>query len=133
MPEGHGRPRGGRGGRGRGEGGYTAPTQMIDEILMPGDDSYMPEFDGMQFDGSQVHFDLNEPVFGPSQAFMALGGTPPSGHVPVGSWEVPFMAPAILPTPPASPAPAEQPNEPAVRGRARRVPRRRGCGTGDHM
>ncbi|MED6205410.1 hypothetical protein PIB30_017223 [Stylosanthes scabra] len=83
--------------------------QMIDEILMPCDDSYRPKFDGTQFD-SQVHFDLNEPVSGPSQAFMALGGTPPSAHLPGESWEVPFMAPAAVPTPAALPAPAEQPD-----------------------
>ncbi|MED6211598.1 hypothetical protein PIB30_075319 [Stylosanthes scabra] len=57
----------------------------------------------------------------------------PEGHVSGGSWEVPFMEPACVPTPPASPALAEQPDEPAERGRARRAPRRRGCGTGGHM
>ncbi|MED6188828.1 hypothetical protein PIB30_089591 [Stylosanthes scabra] len=36
------------------------------------------------------------------------------------------MDPACLPTPPASLAPAEQPDEPAARGRARRAPRHRG-------
>ncbi|MED6170434.1 hypothetical protein PIB30_030858 [Stylosanthes scabra] len=85
---------------------------MIDEILMAGDDCYRPDFDGTQVDGSQVHLDLNEPVSGPSQAFMALGGTPPSAHVPGASWEIPFMAPASVPTPPASPAPTEQSDEP---------------------
>ncbi|MED6170264.1 hypothetical protein PIB30_029123 [Stylosanthes scabra] len=43
-----------------------------------------------------------------------------------------FMEPARLPTPPMSPAPAEQPDEPAARGQARRAPRRRSCGTGGH-
>ncbi|MED6157502.1 hypothetical protein PIB30_023700 [Stylosanthes scabra] len=87
-----------------------------------------------QFNGSQVHLDLIEPLSGPSHLFMALGGTPPSAaHVPSGSWDVPFMEHACLPTPPASPALAEQPDEPAARGRARRAPRRRGCGTGGHM
>ncbi|MED6209568.1 hypothetical protein PIB30_055946 [Stylosanthes scabra] len=89
---------------------------------------------GHQFDGSQVHLDLNEHVSGPSHMFMALGGTPPSAaHVPGGSWEVPFMEPAHLSTPPASPAQAEQTDEPAARGRARRAPSRRGCGTRGHM
>ncbi|MED6134582.1 hypothetical protein PIB30_038297 [Stylosanthes scabra] len=82
----------------------------------------------------RVHLDLNEPVSGPSQAFMALGGTPPSAtHGPGGSWEIPFMAPATVSTPLASPAPAEQPDEPAARGRVRRVPHCQGCGTGGNM
>ncbi|MED6162159.1 hypothetical protein PIB30_067727, partial [Stylosanthes scabra] len=105
---------------------------MIDEILMPGDDGYKPDFDGTQVDGSQVHLDLNEPVSGPPQAFIALGGTPLSAHVPSASWEIPFMASASVLTPPASPAPAEQPDEPTACGWARRVPRRRDCGTGGH-
>ncbi|MED6147194.1 hypothetical protein PIB30_041848 [Stylosanthes scabra] len=107
---------------------------MISEILIPVDVGCWPENDGTQFDGSQVHIDLNEPVSGPSHVFMALGGTPLSAaHVPGGSWKVPFMAPATVLTPPASPAPAEQPDEPATCGWARRVPRRRGCSTGGHM
>ncbi|MED6119005.1 hypothetical protein PIB30_007895 [Stylosanthes scabra] len=49
---------------------------------------------------------------------MALGGTPPSAaHMPGGSWDVPFMKHAHLPTPPASPTPAEQLDEPAAPGR----------------
>ncbi|MED6173110.1 hypothetical protein PIB30_056248, partial [Stylosanthes scabra] len=57
---------------------------------------------------------------------MTLGGTSPSAaHVPGGSCDVPFLEPARLPTPPASPAPAEQPDEPAARERAHRAPRRR--------
>ncbi|MED6146081.1 hypothetical protein PIB30_031219 [Stylosanthes scabra] len=87
-----------------------------------------------RFDGSQVHLDLNEPVSGPSHLFMALSGTPPTAaHVPGGSWDVPFMEPTRLPTRPVSPAPAEQPDEPAARGRARRAPRRRGSGPDGHM
>ncbi|MED6153618.1 hypothetical protein PIB30_103870, partial [Stylosanthes scabra] len=103
--EGGGRRRGGRGDRGRGEGGVAGRVfqpgfqQMMDEILMPGDD------------------------------FMVLGGTPPSAHVPGPSWEIPFMAPASVPTPPVSPAPAEHPDQPPACGRGRRVPRCRGCGT----
>ncbi|MED6193949.1 hypothetical protein PIB30_023965 [Stylosanthes scabra] len=169
---GAGRPRrGGRAGRGRGEGGDTAPTQQtqggastsqaveeaetsshaylpstpqtqgttipstissplqqefldglssptfqhfISGVLHEGDGSYRPD---TQFDGSQVHLDLNEPLSGPSHLFMALGGTPPSAaHMPGGSWDIPFMEHARLPTPPASPAPAEQPDEPAASG-----------------
>ncbi|MED6157453.1 hypothetical protein PIB30_023184 [Stylosanthes scabra] len=95
--------------------------------MLEGSSGYRPD---TRFDGSQVYLDLNEPMSGPSHLFMALGGTPPSAaHVPGGSWEIPFMEPAHLPTPPASPAPAEQPDDPAARGRACRAPRRRGCGT----
>ncbi|MED6133708.1 hypothetical protein PIB30_030566 [Stylosanthes scabra] len=106
--------------------------QMISDIMLEGGSGYRPD---TQFDGSPVHLDLNEPVSGPSHLFMAaLGGTPPSAaHVPDGSWEVPFMEPARLPTPPASPAPAEQAYGPAARGRARSAPRHRGCGTGGHI
>ncbi|MED6193489.1 hypothetical protein PIB30_019962 [Stylosanthes scabra] len=75
---------------------------MISDILLEGNGGYRPD---TQFDVSQVHLDLNESVSGPSHVFMALGGTPPSAvHVPGGSWEVPFMEPARLPTPQASPA-----------------------------
>ncbi|MED6170694.1 hypothetical protein PIB30_033460 [Stylosanthes scabra] len=105
--------------------------QMISDILLEGDGGYRPD---TQFDGSQVYLDLNELVSGPSHVFMALGGTPPSAtHVSGGSWEVLFMEPAGLPTPTASPAQAEHPDEPTARGQARRAPRRRGCGTGGHM
>ncbi|MED6181336.1 hypothetical protein PIB30_018481 [Stylosanthes scabra] len=105
--------------------------QMINDIMLEGGNGYRLD---TQFDGSQVHLDLNEPVSGPSHLFMALGGTAPSAiHVSSGSWEVLFMEPARLPTPPASPAPAEQAYKPAARGRARRALRRRGCGTGGHM
>ncbi|MED6222316.1 hypothetical protein PIB30_063173 [Stylosanthes scabra] len=111
--------RGGRAGRGRGEEGDAAPTQQtqggastsqaqafldglsspgfqhfISDMLQEGGGGYRPD---TQFDGSQVHLDLNEPVSGPSHVFMALGGTPPSAaHVPGGSWDVSFMEPACL-------------------------------------
>ncbi|MED6217437.1 hypothetical protein PIB30_017684 [Stylosanthes scabra] len=113
--------------------GLSSPgfQQMINDILLEGDGGYRPE---TQFGGSQVHLDLNELVSGPSHIFIALGGTPSSAaHVPGGSWKVPFMEPARLPTPPSSLAPAEQPDEPAACGWARRAPRRRDCGTGGHM
>ncbi|MED6120668.1 hypothetical protein PIB30_022950 [Stylosanthes scabra] len=174
---GAGKPRkGGRAGRGRGEGGDAAPTQqtqgsvttsqaveeagtssqaylgptpqtqgttipstmsspsqqtfldglhspgfeqLINNIMHEGSSGYRPN---TQFDGSPVHLDLNEPMSGSSHLFMALDGTPPSAsHVPGASWDVQFMEPARLPTPPAAP------------GRARRAPRRRRCGTGGHM
>ncbi|MED6209285.1 hypothetical protein PIB30_053197 [Stylosanthes scabra] len=105
--------------------------QLMSDMMRDGGSAYRPD---TQFDGSLVHLDLNEPMSGPSHIFMAAGGTPPSAsHVPGASWDVPFMEPARLPTPPVSPAPAEQPGEPAASVRARRAPRRRGCGTGGHI
>ncbi|MED6215761.1 hypothetical protein PIB30_001382 [Stylosanthes scabra] len=105
--------------------------QLISDIMREGGSGYRPD---TQFDGSPVHLDLNEPMSGSSHLFMALGGTPPSAsHVPGASWDVPFMEPARLPTPPMSPAPAEQPGKPAAPGRARKALRRRGCSTGCHM
>ncbi|MED6205263.1 hypothetical protein PIB30_016246 [Stylosanthes scabra] len=96
--------------------GLSSPEfqRFISDMLHDGDGGYRPD---TQFDGFQVHLDLNEPVSGPSHVFMALDGTPPSAaHVPGGSWEVPFMKHARLPIPPASPALAEQLDEPAARG-----------------
>ncbi|MED6146606.1 hypothetical protein PIB30_036091 [Stylosanthes scabra] len=105
--------------------------QLMSNMMREGGSAYRSD---TQFDGSSVHLDLNEPMSGPSHVFMALGGTPPSAsHAPGASWDVPFMEPARLLTPPVSPAPAEQPSEPAAPGLARRAPRRRGCGTGGHM
>ncbi|MED6189883.1 hypothetical protein PIB30_100342, partial [Stylosanthes scabra] len=102
--------------------GLSSPTfqHFISDVLHEGDGGYRPD---SQFDGSQVHLNLNEPLSGPLHLFMALGGTPPSAaQMPSGSWDVPFMELAHLPTPPASPAPTEQPDEPAA-------PR---CGTEGH-
>ncbi|MED6106359.1 hypothetical protein PIB30_004134 [Stylosanthes scabra] len=79
--------------------GLSSPTfqNFISGVLHEGDGGYRPD---TQFDGSQVHVDLNEPLSGPSHLFMALGGTPPSAaHVPGGSWDIPFTEPARLPTP----------------------------------
>ncbi|MED6134559.1 hypothetical protein PIB30_038019 [Stylosanthes scabra] len=105
--------------------------ELISDIMREGGSGYRPD---TQFNGSPVHLDLNEPMSGLSHLFMALGGTPPSAsHVPGASWDVPFMEPARLPTPPVSHALAKQPGEPAAPGRARRAPRHRGCGTGGHM
>ncbi|MED6175591.1 hypothetical protein PIB30_079822 [Stylosanthes scabra] len=148
--------RGGRAGRGRGEGDDADPTQQtqggtstsraqafldalhspgfeqwMSDIMREGNSAYRPD---TQFDGSPVHLDLNEPMFGPSHLFMDLGGTPPSAsHVSGASWDIPFMEPARLPTPPVSPVPAKQSSEPTAPRRVRRAPRRRGCGTGGHM
>ncbi|MED6109088.1 hypothetical protein PIB30_030422 [Stylosanthes scabra] len=100
--------------------GLSSPgfQHFISDMLQEGDGGYRPD---TQFDGSQVHLDLNESMSGPSHMFMTLGGTPPSAaHVPGGSWNVPFMEPARLPTPPASLAPTKEPDEPAAQGRARK-------------
>ncbi|MED6191014.1 hypothetical protein PIB30_111853, partial [Stylosanthes scabra] len=104
--------------------------QLISDIVREGGSGYRPD---TQFDGSPVHLHLNEPISGPSHLFMALGGTPLSAsHMPGASWDVPFMEPARLSTPPVSPAPAKQAGEPVAPGRAHRAPLRRGCGTEGH-
>ncbi|MED6216031.1 hypothetical protein PIB30_003676 [Stylosanthes scabra] len=104
----------------------------MEQILLPneGDRSY---FDGTQFDGSQVHLDLNELVFALSRPFMALSSTPPSAHMSGLSWEMLFMETAAVPTPHVSPVPAEHRDEPPARGRDHRIPRCRGYGTGGHI
>ncbi|MED6202203.1 hypothetical protein PIB30_102992 [Stylosanthes scabra] len=88
-------------------------------------ESGWPELNGTQFD-----VDLNEPVSGPSQSFMALGSTP-SQHMSGLSWEMPLPAPVHVLTPSASPALAEHHNQPPARARGCRIRRRRGCGTGN--
>ncbi|MED6122477.1 hypothetical protein PIB30_040207 [Stylosanthes scabra] len=97
--------------------------------IFTGDTVYRPEFD----ESSRMsQMDLNEPASAPSQIFMAHAGTPPSAYVPD-----PY---ALV----SDPAPAGPPQDDAVpitdaddggtpRGRGRRVPRRRACGTGGHM
>ncbi|MED6120400.1 hypothetical protein PIB30_020592 [Stylosanthes scabra] len=79
--------------------GINSPTfqHYISGVLHQGHDGYRQD---TQFDGSLLHVDLNEPFSGPSNLFMAFGGTPPSAaHVPGGSWDLPFMEPARLPSP----------------------------------
>ncbi|MED6146819.1 hypothetical protein PIB30_038220 [Stylosanthes scabra] len=120
--------------------GLSSPgfQQMIEQILMSGVGDYRSEFedtqyDGTQFESSQVHLDLNELVSSLSQVFMALGGTPPLAHMPGPSWKMPFMDPAFVSTPPASPTLAEHPDQSLACGRGHRVPRHRGCGVGGHI
>ncbi|MED6119000.1 hypothetical protein PIB30_007890 [Stylosanthes scabra] len=58
--------------------------QLMSDIMHEGGSAYKPD---TQFDGSPVHLDLNEPMFGPSHLFMTLGGTPPSAsHMSGASW-----------------------------------------------
>ncbi|MED6155041.1 hypothetical protein PIB30_001723 [Stylosanthes scabra] len=165
MPEGYGRRRGasrdGRGGRGRMEGGDTAPTQQthggastslaveVARMSTQADLPSTPQTQGTAIPSSlsspsqQAFLDgLSSPGFQQMISGILQEGdgsyrpdtTPPlAEHVPGGSWEVPFMEPARLLAPLASPAPAEQSNEPAARGRDLKAPRRRGCGTGGHM
>ncbi|MED6166215.1 hypothetical protein PIB30_106892, partial [Stylosanthes scabra] len=90
--------------------------------IFTGDTVYRPEFDGSS---RMSQMDLNEPASAPSQIFMAHAGTPPSAHAP---------DPYVLVSDPAPAPPLQDHALPitdaddggAPRGRARRVPRRRG-------
>ncbi|MED6126916.1 hypothetical protein PIB30_083119 [Stylosanthes scabra] len=154
MPEGGGR-RGGRGG-GRSQGRASAaqgqhgastsrahqagPSQAGPRLNSPGFQRhlqqiftggtvYRPEFDGST---RMSQMDLNEPASAPSQLFMAHAGTPPSAYMP---------DPYIVASEPAAVPPPEDhivantdaDDGGAPRGRGRRVPRRRACGTEGHM
>ncbi|MED6164534.1 hypothetical protein PIB30_091034 [Stylosanthes scabra] len=103
--------------------GLNSPglQDLMDQIVVP-NDGYRPEFDG-----SQLDVDLNEPDSGPSQSFMALA------YRQGPSWEMPLPAPAHVPTPPTSPAPAEHHDQPPAQRRGRKIPCGRGCGTGGHI
>ncbi|MED6178747.1 hypothetical protein PIB30_110558, partial [Stylosanthes scabra] len=121
MPEGGGR-RGSRGG-GRSRGRASVGQGQH------GDTVYRPEFDGSS---RMSQMDLNEPPSAPSQIFKAHAGTPPSAHVPDPYVLVSDPAPAPPPQDHALPI-TDADDGGAPRGRARWVPRRRGCGTGGHM
>ncbi|MED6203194.1 hypothetical protein PIB30_113153, partial [Stylosanthes scabra] len=97
--------------------------------IFTGDMVYRPEFDGSS---RMSQMDLNEPASAPSQIFKAHAGTPPSAHVPDPYVLVSDPAPAPPPQDHALPI-TDADDGGAPRGRARRVPRRRGCGTGGHM
>ncbi|MED6223931.1 hypothetical protein PIB30_078930 [Stylosanthes scabra] len=105
--------------------GFQCHLQQI----FTGDTVYRPEFDGSSM---MSQMDLNEPASAPSQFFMAHAGTPPSAYMP---------DPYVIVS---DPAPAPPPQDHTVantdaddggapRGRGRRVPRRKACGTGGHM
>ncbi|MED6109573.1 hypothetical protein PIB30_034980 [Stylosanthes scabra] len=149
---GAGRPR--RGGRGRGEGGDAALTQQTQggastsqAVEEAGTSSQAYLQSTPQTQGTTIPSTMSSPS---QQAFLAGLCSPTSQHFISGvlhhgdggyrpdtqfdgSQDIPFIEPSRLPTPPASPAPAEQPDESAAPGWARRALRRRGCGTGGHM
>ncbi|MED6181599.1 hypothetical protein PIB30_020865 [Stylosanthes scabra] len=77
------------------------------------------------------HVDLNEPTSGYHDVWFSLRGTPPSAYPGVGPSH------SLVQDPPVQDPPVQERSEdevevPLVR-RGRRVPRRRGCGTGGHM
>ncbi|MED6179620.1 hypothetical protein PIB30_002445 [Stylosanthes scabra] len=82
-----------------------------------------------------VHSDLKEPVSTPSHSFMAALALVAllSAHMSGRAWEMPFMEPTAIPTPPASPASTEHRDELPARGRGHRIPRHRGCSIGGHI
>ncbi|MED6160462.1 hypothetical protein PIB30_051745 [Stylosanthes scabra] len=97
--------------------------------IFTGDTVYRPEFDGSS---RMSQMDLNEPASAPSQIFMAHAGTPPSAYVPDLYALVSDPASAGPPQDDAVPI-TDADDGGAPRGRGRRVPRRRACGTGGHM
>ncbi|MED6223103.1 hypothetical protein PIB30_070770 [Stylosanthes scabra] len=63
--------------------------QMISDIMLEGGSGYRPD---AQFDGSQVHLDLNEHVSGPSWLLVGLLHQPHTCQVDLGryrSWSLP--------------------------------------------
>ncbi|MED6208906.1 hypothetical protein PIB30_049543 [Stylosanthes scabra] len=95
---------------------YLSPTPQTQGTTIPStmsSPSQQAFLDGLSSPGFQQMISdiILEGVVVPgwTRSSMALRGTPPSAaHVPGESWEVPFMEPVRLLTPPASPAPAEQ-------------------------
>ncbi|MED6117664.1 hypothetical protein PIB30_111929 [Stylosanthes scabra] len=88
-----------------------------------------PAFDGRQ---AQARMDLNEPASAPSHLFTAYAGTPASAYMHDAHFMDPYPIPPQGPEdPPADDAAGDEGVAPI--GRGRRVPRRRGCGTGGHM
>ncbi|MED6225776.1 hypothetical protein PIB30_096948 [Stylosanthes scabra] len=111
--------------------GLSSPgfQAMVDEILHANDGN-RPEFEGSHI---QFVVDPNELVSAPSRTFMALGGTPPSAHMPDPSWRMPLPAPALVSTPPSSSAHGGYNDQAPVRGRGRWIPRRRSCDAREHI
>ncbi|MED6135900.1 hypothetical protein PIB30_050993 [Stylosanthes scabra] len=110
--------------------GLNSPGfQQTLQQLMVDDTSYRPGFDGRQV---QVQMDLNEPASAPSHLFTAYAGTPASAYMQDAHFMNPYPIPPQGPEdPPADDAAGDEGVAPV--GRGRRVPRRRGCGTGGHM
>ncbi|MED6190498.1 hypothetical protein PIB30_106459 [Stylosanthes scabra] len=107
--------------------GLNSPRfQQTLQQLMVDDTSYRPGFDGRQ---AQVQMDLNEPASAPSHLFIAYAGTPTSAYMHDAHFMDPYPIPSQGPEdPPADDAAGDEGVAPV--GRGRRVPRRRGCGTG---
>ncbi|MED6224751.1 hypothetical protein PIB30_087163 [Stylosanthes scabra] len=107
--------------------GLNSPGfQQTLQQLMVDDTSYRPGFDGRQV---QVQMDLNEPASAPSHLFTAYAGTPASAYMHDAHFMDPYPIPPQGPEdPPADDAAGNEGVAPV--GRGRRVPRRRGCGTG---
>ncbi|MED6209597.1 hypothetical protein PIB30_056256 [Stylosanthes scabra] len=97
--------------------------------IFTGDTVYRPEFDGST---RMSQMDLNEPASAPSQLFMAHAGTPPSAYMS-DPYIVASEAAAAPPPEDHIVANTDADDGGAPRGRGRRVPRRRACGTGGHM
>ncbi|MED6178997.1 hypothetical protein PIB30_112790, partial [Stylosanthes scabra] len=75
--------------------------------------------------------DLNEPASAPSHLFTAYAGTHASAYMHDAHFMDPYPIPPQGPEdPPADDATGDEGVAPI--GRGRRVPRRRGCGTGGH-
>ncbi|MED6178523.1 hypothetical protein PIB30_108485 [Stylosanthes scabra] len=134
MPEDGGR-RGGRGEDGGADGGeagalHLSPMVVRAVLIRQGLVSRArPAFDGRQ---AQVRMDLNEPASAPSHLFTAYAGTPASAYMHDAHFMDPYLIPPQGPEdPPADDAAGDEGVAPV--GRGRRVPRRRGCGTGGHM
>ncbi|MED6115617.1 hypothetical protein PIB30_092397 [Stylosanthes scabra] len=76
----------------------------------------------------EFHVNLNEPADDFHDVYFSLGGTPPSAYPDVG----PSVSPLEVPQSPVQ-EPQEDNDDVPLAHRARRVPRRRGCGTGGHI
>ncbi|MED6190965.1 hypothetical protein PIB30_111202, partial [Stylosanthes scabra] len=109
--------------------GLNSPGfQQTLQQLMVDDTSYRTAFDGRQ---AQARMDLSEPASAPSHLFTAYAGTPASAYMHDAHFMDPYPIPPQGPEdPPADDAAGDEGVAPVRRGR--RVPRRRGCGTGGH-
>ncbi|MED6194320.1 hypothetical protein PIB30_027443 [Stylosanthes scabra] len=101
-----------------------------------GDAGYVPPADDQDYgEGTSsqhvvgtpdFHVDLNELASGYHDVWFSLGGTPPSAYPGAGPSH------PLVQDPPVQERSEDEDEVPLVR-RGRRVPRRRGCGTGGHM
>ncbi|MED6172633.1 hypothetical protein PIB30_051810 [Stylosanthes scabra] len=132
MGEGGGRRKGVRDGRGRGEGGDGPPTQQSQGGQDGPSTSYEHDA-GMSTQAEvpstpQTQQNVATPTIASlSQAFLDRAPSPGFQQM------MKQILLPVVPTPLASPALAEHRDEPPARGRGRRIPRHRGCGTGGHI